>query len=219
MNYRVVLLASLTAVLWAQGGTEPKTKAAEYPLHADAGKVSLGAEYTIHSFSGGHQTFVARDYLVVEVALFFARGERLMVNDGQFSLRINHKKDVLAPQAPEFVAASLKYPDWGNHPSVQAGVGPIILGAPPQVGRFPGDPAGNPGPTQPRAPTDDPSGMGKEPQERAEDLVVRVALPEGEARVPVSGYLYFAYQGKTSRIRSLDLEYSGPGGSVTLPLL
>ena len=37
---------------FAQGGTEPKPKAEDYEVHARGKTVAIGAEYTIHSFSG-----------------------------------------------------------------------------------------------------------------------------------------------------------------------
>ena len=174
----------------------------------------------IHSFSGGRQTFIAKDYLVVEVALYPAKGERVMVEASQFSLRVNGKRQALAPQAPEFVAASLKYPDWETHPQLEADAGPIILGRPQSVERFPGDPeARQRMPSPPKPTLDDRSGQDKEPQVTADQLAVQAALPAGEVHGPVSGYLYFAYTGKIKRIRSLELDYAGPPGSATLPLL
>jgi hypothetical protein len=222
MGYRVAaLLAMLAAALQAQSGTAPKASPADYPARGSVAKLSIGAEYMMHSFSGGRQTFITKDYLVVEVALYPAKGERLTVNTGQFSLRVNGKRQALAPQAPEFVAASLKYPDWETHRQMEASAGPIILGRPQSVERFPGDPEAQqrlPNPA-PAPTTGDATGQDKEPAVTADQLAVQTALPESEAHGPVSGYLYFAYRGKTKRIRSLELDYAGPEGSTTLPLL
>jgi hypothetical protein len=218
MSYGVALVPLLAGVLAAQSGTAPKASVDEYPVHARLEKLSIGAEYLVHSFSGGRETFIARDYLVVEVALFPAEGETLAVNSGQFSLRVNGRKDALAPQAPEFVAASLKYPDWTPHPRAEAGVGPVIFGTPTPTERFPGDPQGRTGPPVPKAPDDNPSGLEKEPPVTAEELVVQTALPEGERREPASGYLYFAYRGKIKGIHKLELEFAGPAGHALLQL-
>lgn len=60
-----------------------------------------------------------------------------------------------------------------------------------------------------------------DPQEQpvtASEVVVRMALPEGEASGAVSGYLYFPYRGKIKGIHSLELHYDGPAGKTTLPL-
>ena len=50
----------------------------------------------------------------------------------------------------------------------------------------------------------------------AAEVVVRYALPEGEASVPRSGYLYFPYPRKTKDLRSVELVYQGPAGAATL---
>lgn len=217
-------LLLLAGTLGAEG-TTPKAKAEEYPAQATAGKVSLGAEYLVRSFQGRNRTFVANDYLVIEAAVYPAKGEPLLVSSGQFTLRVNGKKRVLFPQAPSFVAASLKYPDWEMRPTLTAGAGVgntgVIIGRPPVTERFPGDPRPPQTrlPAPPRAPEpEDPSGLGSEEAVRAEEVVVETALPEGEISAPISGYLYFAYKGKTKSIRSLELIYQGPVGGATLPL-
>ncbi|HUO28490.1 MAG TPA: hypothetical protein VMU80_04685 [Bryobacteraceae bacterium] len=215
MPCRTLLLLPLFAgSLAAQYGTTPKENAAAYAAHASLGKLSLGAEYLMHSFSGRGETYVARDYLVVEVALFCAPGGAVTLDAAQFGLRVNGRKQMLAPAGPEFVAESLKNPDWNTHPQAVVGLGPVVLGAPPPTERFPGDPT-----AAPRVPTTtsnaDPNGQ---PRVTAGELVVQAALPEGEQRGPVSGYLYFPYRGKVSHIHALELEYAGPLGKVTLPL-
>ena len=188
-------------------------------MRAKLEKLSIGAEYLVHSFSSGREMFIAKDYLVVEVALYPVNGESLLVSSGQFSLRVNARKQALAPHAPEIVAGSLKYPDRENGPHAVAALGPIILGQPQPVERFPGDPNARTGPPPPRAPQDNPTGLDKEPPVKAEELVVQAALPEGEHSGPSSGFLYFPYRGRVGRIRSLELVFTGPGGSTTLPLL
>jgi len=222
MAYRVVLLFPILAgTLAAQNGTTPKSSEQEYPVRAKLEKLSIGAEYLVHSFSSGREMFIAKDYLVVEVALYPANGSSLMVNAGHFTLHVNGRKQELSPQAPEIVANELKYPDpntsSGLHPA--AALGPIVLGQPRPAERFPGDPNARTGPAPPRAPDDNRSGLDKEPPVKAEELVVEAALPEGEHHGPTSGFLYFPYRGKVSRIRSLELVFTSQAGSTTLPLL
>lgn len=219
---RLALLVLIAAAPALAEGTTPRKKAADYPVREKLETLEIGAEYLVHSFSGHNQTFVTSDYLVVEVALYPAGGERPLVASGQFTLRINGKKSALLPQAPGMAAASLKYPDWENRPSLTAAAGPVIIGRPAPVERFPGDP--RPGqtrlPAPPRAPEpENPSGMERESPVRAEELVVECALPEGIAKGPVSGYLYFPHKGKVSSIRSLELIYTGTAGNTTLKLI
>jgi hypothetical protein len=222
MAYRVaLLLPALAGTLAAQYGTTPKPSAQDYPVRAKLEKLSIGAEYLVHSFSSGREMFIAKDYLVVEVALYPANGASLLVNAGHFTLRVNGHKQALSPQAPEIVANALKYPDpntsTGLHPTAQ--LGPVVLGQPRPVERFPGDPNAQTGRPPPRAPEDNPSGLDKQPPVKPEELVVEAALPEGEHHGPTSGFLYFPYRGKVSRIRSLELVFTSPAGSTALPLL
>lgn len=223
------LVAWLTvAPLLAQGpyGTTPRAKAADYPVHTQTGGVALGAEYLVRSIPVRNQTLVTQDYLVVEVALYGLPGQPLMVSDGQFTLRLNGKKQVLHAQAPGFVAASLKYADWEHRPSLvgYGGLGDagVIIGRPEQTERFPGDNRTSRTrlPAPPRAPApEDPSGLPKEEVPPPEQLVMEAALPGGPAKGPVSGYLYFAHKGKTKSIKTLELLYAGPPGSAVLRLL
>lgn len=226
MLYRAVLLLPVLAcalpaqfgpVIGSQG-TSTKAHAADYPAHAEAGSLALGADFMIHSFSGSGQTYIAKDYLVVEVALFIPTGKVLTLNTSQFALRVNGRKQPLSPKPAEFVASELRYPDWDNRSNAQMGVGPVVLGAPTPTARFPGDPQAHPQPVPPRAPADNPSGMESQPPVTADELVVRAALPEGEFHLPVSGYLYFPYKGKIKGIRSLELTFDGPTGKITMPL-
>jgi len=80
---------------------------------------------------------------VLEVAIFPYALDGVNVSNSQFTLRVNYKT-ILHTDSSGAVAASLKYPDWQSRPNVTAvaGVGnaSVILGTPPTVARFPGDP-------------------------------------------------------------------------------
>jgi hypothetical protein len=207
---RFPLLVCCASLALAQGGTEPKPKAEDYDVHAQSKDIAIGAEFMIHSFSGQGQTYITKDFLVVEVALYPPKDQNVTVNEGAFALRINGKKQVLVPVAPSMVASSLQHPEWQTGPRLEAGGGMgntgVILGrpAPTQV------PGGQPPPQSrvPRVPGPDNSG-GIEPERRvtAPELLAQTALPEGPHRGPVSGFLYFPYRGKTTSIKSLELLY------------
>jgi hypothetical protein len=200
------------------GQTAVKDKPEDYPAHAAAGAVSIGAEYLVHSIPAHSQTLFARDYLVVEVAVFPGRNEPVEVDTKTFTLHINGNKEVIYRDSPGFVAASLKYPDWEQHPQTEAQVGPVIFGRPPAVGRFPDDP--NQTRLPPRFPTTGESaGIDREDPETPDEAVARYALPDGRIEKPASGYIYFHFRAKTKSIRSLELVYAGKSGSVTLKLL
>jgi hypothetical protein len=200
------------------GQTTGKDKPAGYPAHAAGRGVSIGAEYLVHSIPAGSQTLFARDYLVVEVAVFPAKKtEPVEIGTRTFSLRLNGRKQMLTPDAPGFVAASLKYPDWEQHPTAEAQVGignaDVIIGRPPAVGRFPGDP------NEGRLPPDQRRGVAQQEQETPEQIIARTALPEGLTAKPASGYLYFHFRGKLKSIKSLELVYQGKAETVTLKLM
>ncbi len=205
------------------GQTEHKHKATDYPVHAMAGQMAIGADYLVHSIPAGDQTFVAPDYLVVEVAVFPAPGQPVTIDGNSFALRLNGKKFTLPPDAPGFVAASLKYPDWEQHPTAVApgGVGNagVTVGLPPPVGRFPGDPTATQQPL-PRPPTqEERNGIDRQQPKSAEEVIAGSALLEGKTDHPVSGFLYFHYRGKIKSLKSIELIYQGKEGPATLKLL
>jgi hypothetical protein len=207
-------------LLWAQG-PQPRKSAAEYPAHAALDPASIGAEYLVRSIPSRGRVFFSPEYLIVEVAVYPDRGKALKIELGHFALRMNGKKETIAPQSPGFIAAAFKYPDWEQRRRLEAiagaGDGAVILGRPQPQERFPGDPF--PGQTRlprpPRAPEQEPAAEREQPA-RVEDVVVEAALPDVEASSPVAGYLYFPFKGKTKSIRSLELIYRGPAGTATL---
>jgi hypothetical protein len=208
----------LAPVLMAQRGLQPKPKASDYPARARGQGVEIGAEYLVHTLKSGDDSFFVPDYLVIEVAIYPAKGETGTISSDQFSLRINGKKQVLWAQPPGFVAASLKYPDWTRKPALQAGAAAgntgIILGRPASVGRYPGDPEARRLPDPPKV-QQQPE---KEPQQTGDQAVTETALANGKLEGPVSGYLYFEYKGKTAKIKSLELIYRSGEKTIVVPL-
>ena len=191
-------------------GTQPKASAAEYPVQAQWGNLAIGAEYMVHSFGSGEQMYLAENYLVVEVALFPPKGEGVTADAAKFGLRVNGKKTLLYAQNPPMVASQFNRRAWEAPRGVTAdlGVGGANIGLGHPQGRDPvtGAPEGRRLPNPPRAPDAGVPGGGEPRQrERPEELLVRTALPEDLHRGPVSGFLYFPYQGKASRLKSIDL--------------
>jgi hypothetical protein len=43
-------------------------------------------------------------------------------------------------------------------------------------------------------------------------------LPEGDRALPVAGLIFFQYRGKPQNIKSMELVYNGPAGTVSMPL-
>jgi hypothetical protein len=188
---RFALLLCCAVFVRAQG-TSPKSAPDEYEVHASTGTVEVWAEFMVHSvLADDQQSTVVKDYLVVELALFPSRSVTLNVDHGAFTVRLNGK---LMPQTTaQTVAMSMQYPEWVGMPRAGGSVGPNI--------------PGRRGP-MPRPPTGE-QRNGIDPPERLTpaQLVERAALPEGEFKGAVSGYLYFPFKGKTPSIHSLELIY------------
>lgn len=186
----------------------------------------MGAEFLARSVLSAEGNVLLREYVAVEVGFLVPKGERVLLTTGQFLLRINGKKQMLMSQTPGMVAASIKYEDWERRPGLiaSAGMGDtgVILGRPRPTERFPGDrrPAQERLPAPPKAPTPE-DRSGKEPEVRAtpDEVVVKQALPEGEAYGFVRGTVYFPFKGKIASIQKLELLYDGPAGKAVLQLL
>jgi len=207
MRFAIGLAAA--ALTYAQG-TTPKPRAAEYPVHGEAGPVAIGAEYMVHSFGSGEQMYVVENFLVVEVALYPPKGETFTIDQTQFTLHVNGKKAAIIPQPPSMVAATLSHPEWRSRPTADIGAGPVNvgLGYPPNTPRFPGAPPPPHYPAPPRAPdAGAPGGIEKRQAATPEELLTQTALPSDPRRGPVSGFLFFPYTGKTSSIKSLELKW------------
>ena len=213
-------IASAALLLALQAQDAPRSKVSDYPAHVALPSMEIGADYLVHSIPGERGGYFAKEYLVVEVAIFPAAKNGLKISSGGFTLRIN-KKSTLIAQAPGMVAAALKYPDWEQRPQMTAQAGPLIYGAP-QSGRFPGDPTQpRPLPT-PRVPDQsDSSNVEKQRDVPIDEAIAHAALPEGVTRENVKGCLFFRFDGKLKSIKSLDLIYD-PGADAppsTIPLL
>ena len=211
-----VVSAALLFLMFAFAGTDPKSKPEEYPLHGRTGDVAIGADYMVQSISTPKGSFIAKDYLVVEVAVFPPRSGA-MIRASDFSLRVNGAKQELLTQTPGMVAASIKYEDWTTQRGIQAQAGPVIIGGPQQSSRFPGDNRG-PVPRPQPAPQDTAPEVERETVDPG-DAVDAASLSEGPARQPRSGYLYFPYTGKLTKIKTVELIYRPESGQpLTLRL-
>jgi hypothetical protein len=220
---RVVSVLALWCGLCAAQGTDPKQKSSDYSVQVEVGDADIGMEYMVRTLSHRANSIYVDDYLLVEVAVFPPENRKILVRATDFNLRVNGKKSLLHPQTPGMVAASLKYPDWAQtrELTATAGVGDrgIIIGRPHAVGRFPGDPRpGATGRIPPAPKTPDPVPKREESLD-LNDLVSSAALPEGEMRFPVSGYLFFAWPDKLSKIRKVELLIRTSSGDTVVARL
>jgi len=185
-------------------GIPPRTAPTEYQSHAQAGVVTVAAEFTRHSVATLQATLSTEDYVVVEVGLFGPPETHVKISHEDFSLRINGKRFPLHAQPYGLVFSSLKDPEWS--PPVQEGEkskGGISTG-----GNGQSD-AGNPPPV-----VHPPFELVRVMQQR----VQKAALPEGERALPVAGLIFFEYHGKPTGIHSIELLYDGTAGKAVLQL-
>jgi hypothetical protein len=198
---------------------EPRRSAAEYPSQGETATADIGVDYQVHSYSADGQMYFTKDYLVCEVAIYPKAPMEL--TGSSFGLRINRAKIPIEQASAEFVAASLKYPDWTQHPQAELGAGigdaGVTIGRPPAVGRFPGDPSvGRQQPGPPRAP-DDPHKV-ENPAKDAAQRALDTALKTGRITAPTAGNIYFAYSGNMNKVRNLSLIVHTQGGDLEVPL-
>jgi hypothetical protein len=182
-------------------GMPARAAATEYQAHAQAGAISIGAEFMGHSVPTPQAIYSVDDYVVVETGFFGPPDARLMLSVQDFSIRVNGKKTTLPNQPYELSFHSLKDPEW-EPPAVEKSKTSLNTGGG-------GGAGGNDAPPPPpKMPLD---------LRRAMELrVQRAALPEGERILPQAGLIFFEYRSKN--VKSIELIYDGPAGKATLTL-
>ena len=183
----------------------PRTTPADYQAQGKAGSVTIAAEFVQHSVPTPEATFTTEDYITVETALFGAAGQKLTLTPGDFSLRVNGKKQALPSQPYGLVFKSLKNPEWEMQ---QAAV----------VAQKSKTSVGGGGDQQSDGTKPPPPKMPIEVQRAMEQKVQKASFPEGDRALPQAGFLYFEYRGNLKGVRALELIYSGPAGKATIPL-
>jgi hypothetical protein len=174
----VVALGLLSALAGAQtSGTTPKEKPSDYQVQQTVGDTVVAADYLLHSVGTGSGSFLAPDYLVVEVAVYPAKGHPVTVSSGQFTLRVNGR-EVLPTELPSVAAATVRFSSWDTQ-------------------------GGRPGPASQPPPAA--NGIDRPTPRNAPEAITLTAFPNGEWTGPTSGNLYFGYSKKTKSIKTLDL--------------
>lgn len=175
----------------------------DYQAQVRAGAVTIAADFDGHSIPTEQQTLTTEDFVVVEAALFGPAGTHLAISPGDFSLRVNRKKNPLPSQSYVVVFSSLRDPEWVSPEAQKAkesktsinGSGKDAEGSLPPVIHIP-----------------------IELQRSWQQQTQRAAFPSGDRKLPQAGLLFFQYRGKTKGINSLELMYNGPAGKATLVL-
>ena len=188
-------------------GLPPRATPGDYQGHAQAGKITIAADFVGHFVPAGTgDPLTTEDYITVEVALFGEAGAKLQLSPLQFSLRVNGKKNTLESVPFLIVTKNVKDPDY-DPPELKKqkeSKGGISTG-----GGGGGQDQGNLPPV---------IHIPIELQRAMADKVKRATLAEGERTLPQDGLLYFAYHGAAKGIHSVELIYDGAAGKATLTL-
>jgi hypothetical protein len=186
-------------------GVAPRGAPTEYQAKAQAGTVTIAADFVGHSVPTPEQTFTSEQYVVVETALFAKPAERLTLSPDHFSLKINGKKSLLQSVPYGMVFESLKSPDWE-----EAQAAAKVEKSKTSIGGGGGGGGDEPKPAPPK--------MSLEVSRAMQQKVQKASMPQGDRPLPVAGLLFFPYGGNVKKINSIELIYSGPAGKATLAL-
>ncbi len=186
-------------------GLPPRAAPADYQAQAQAGAVTIAAEFKGHSAPTPQGTFTTEDFVVVEAAFFGAPEARAKLSNDDFSLRINGKKTALPGQPCTLAFKSLKDPEWEP---------PVPAEAKSKTSFGGGGKGGQGDSNSPPAPVHMPMAL----QRAMEQQVQKASLLEGDRALPQAGLIFFQYRGKTDGIHSIELIYSGSAGKATLML-
>src|SRR5579864_6461259 len=217
MRVRTAVLVVLAARMFAGDGVHPLASASEYPVHQDLKDATLAA--TLVPADQVRKIFsadIARDWMVVEVAVFPGDGKSFDVDGYAFNLKIGDRfsrsengvdvAGIGAPHGPDNRGPEPKvhvdqaagidighsnYPQGqpGNYPPGNYPAGsqnPQGQGPRTTVGTWESTTVSN----YPQQPAGTASSSGPDPREMAARLREK-ELTEGIARQPVAGYLYF----------------------------
>ena len=192
---------------YAQGqvkaqGLPARSTPADYQAQAKAGPLTVAAEFMGHSVVTPEGTLITDDYVVVEAALFGPPDSHANLAFQDFSLRINGKKTPTPSQAPLLVFHSLKDPD----------LEPTAAEKKQKTTTINANGQGN------NDSTPAPVHIPIEVRRGWEQRVAKASWPEGDRPLPQDGLIFFPYRGKTDKIQSIELIYTGHEGTATLDL-
>jgi hypothetical protein len=193
----------------APQGIPARATAGDYEARAQAGTLTIAAEFLGHSVATPETLFTTEDYLVIETGLFGSPGARITLSPDDFSLRVNGKKAPLPSQPYALVFKSLKDPAWEDSQAPAAGPkskGGLTGGG--QGGGGQGDSGPAPAPVH----------MPIQRQRAMEQRVEKASFPAGNRALPQAGLIFFQYGGSLKGIRSIELMYAGEAGKATVTL-
>jgi hypothetical protein len=218
-----ILAGAITCMAaWAgDSGVPPRASAQDYPVQGQALTAKIAAVILPpNQVSKMFSADIAKDYVVVEVAIYPENGVPFDVQSSDFALRVGQKTgradrplDV-APWPERRDPVSRLPVDVTAETGVIYGRSNDPVNGPRQgVGTYSGvgvsAPARNdvPPPPDPRI---DPR--------LVYDKVQRLALPEGTTKIAIAGYLYFPQYAKKKKSDEMELKYAKDADTVNLLL-
>ncbi len=207
----LVLLCAAAAVAWAgdKPGLIPFPQPADYPYHLEGDAFSLGVKaLSRDQVEKNFASTLNPDYVVLEVAVYPAKGSSVELREGQFVLRQDQGHDYARAAKPADVARVLQKGNakrGGRDVTLYPTVGVGYSSGGPYYGRGGGwqTSAGvgvGIGDSQPEASTDaDRKTMETELREKG--------LPVGTFDRPVAGYLYFPLSVSNPHYARLMLDF------------
>jgi hypothetical protein len=178
-------------------------KATDYAARTRLAGIEIGAKYLPQGVPRGSGIYLDRKYLVIDVGVFPEARKSLRVSKNQFTLSVDGKV-ALSAQTPGAGSSSgsltASRDSSSSDSAVQLGGPPIPVPSSNKTQELES--------SMPRRPISlDPEESSASPPAR------KAALPESLTGKPVSGYLFFRFDGDPKSIRSLELTYTGPGGA------
>jgi hypothetical protein len=183
-------------------GIPARATPADYMSHAQGGNLTLAAELTGHSVALPEGTLESEDYIVIETALYGPPGTQINLSHENFELRLNGKKTLLASAPYGLVVKTLKDPEM-EPPASEKSKTSLNTGG-----------GGQGGSNDPPAPVKVPVEL----RHQWEQHLQKASLAEGNRALPQAGLIYFPHRGKTEKLQSIELIYTGPTGQITLAL-
>ena len=210
-------MALLATVAPARAQLEPRESVDEYPATCRLENASIGVDYLRRSLPTPRGTQFIPGVLIFEIGVFPDRGEKITLGSNDFELNWKKADLPLVPVHPQYVVASLLRPEFsqagkvqwvlrGGRPNRRTGeFEGVTIGGPPRNSRFPDDPSRD-GPPAPRAPAEPRvTRTPPHPDELPDRILTIHALSTEPADHASSGYVYFWYNGKLSKLRRLVL--------------
>jgi hypothetical protein len=193
----------------ASRGIPPRANASEYLSKAQAGTVTIAAEFDGHSVPTPEATLSTEDFVAVEVAFFGPPNAKATVSFSDFSLRVNGKKAALPAEQFAAVFRNLRDPSWTPPEEEKKSSKPAINTGGGGGGNQDSEPGGSPPPVVHIPP---------ELERAMQQHVQNAALPEGERALPIDGLLFFRYTGAAKGIHTVELVYAGSAGKAVIAM-